>query len=157
VFFTTADALVAADTNAVNDAYEWEDGAAHLISLGTSETESSFLDADPSGTDAFFLTRDRLVGADIDENTDVYDARVGGGFPEPPAPPAPCEAEACRAAPEAAPSTPAPTSSTFQGPHDQKPVHKKPKKPKQKAKKHKHKHAKKKQQSKKSRSAGKRG
>jgi hypothetical protein len=155
VFFTTADALVAEDTNGVNDAYEWEHGAARLISVGTSEAESTFLDADPSGTDAFFLTRDRLVGADIDENTDVYDARVGGGFPEPPPAAPPCEAEACRAAPEAAPSTPATISSTFQGPHDQKPVHKKPKKTKQKAKRHKQ--AKKKQQSNKSRSAGKRG
>jgi hypothetical protein len=154
VFFTTADALVPADTNGAADAYEWENGSPALISSGDPETEARFLDADPSGTDAFFFTRQRLVGADIDTNLDVYDARVGGGFPEPPPPPPPCEAEACRATPEAAPSTPAPVSSSFHGPANQKSVHKKPKKHRhQKSKK---KHSKKKH-SKKSRPAGKRG
>lgn len=153
VFFNTADPLVAADTDGVGDVYEWNDGEVGLLTSGKGTTESKFIDADPSGIDAFFATRDQLVGADVDQNTDVYDARIGGGFAEPEAPAPPCEGEACRPAPEASPSTPATASSTFVGPHNLKPKHPR-KKPKHKRKHHpkpKQKHSKKRQ------SAGKRG
>ena len=45
-----------------------------LISSGTSEHESAFLDASASGNDAFFITAQPLVASDHDTNFDVYDA-----------------------------------------------------------------------------------
>jgi hypothetical protein len=57
----------------------WAGGGA-LISSGTSADVSAFAGASEDGRDAFFFTRDRLAPLDSDENRDVYDARIGGGF-----------------------------------------------------------------------------
>ena len=51
-------------------------GCLALISAGTSETESAFVDASFSGDDAFFVTAQPLVAEDHDTNFDLYDARV---------------------------------------------------------------------------------
>jgi hypothetical protein len=53
-----------------------EGGCVGLISSGTSEHESAFLDASPSGKDAFFLTAAALSPQDTDSSFDVYDAHV---------------------------------------------------------------------------------
>ncbi len=161
IFFETPLGLVPQDTNGKIDTYEWEDGALHLISTGQSGSDSKFLDASPSGNDVFFGTREQLVTADGDEALDVYDARVGGGFPGAPAAGAPCEAEACRP-PLASPPAPPPAASrSFNGPHNQKPKrhHKKHKKKKhhKKGKKCKPNAKKCAKKSDKGRSAGKRG
>jgi hypothetical protein len=58
----------------------WQDGVLSLLSTGTSSSNSYFFNASADGDDAFFLTRDALVGQDIDQDVDLYDARVGGGF-----------------------------------------------------------------------------
>ncbi len=78
-------------------------GCVALISSGTSDRESAFLEATPSGNDAFFLTDAQLSSQDTDQSFDIYDARVC--TPEspcvtPPAPsPAGCdEADLCRPA-----------------------------------------------------------
>jgi hypothetical protein len=115
LFFDSADALVVGDTNNRPDVYQWEavgvgsctrsPGCVALISSGRSPEGASFLDASADGSDAFFLTDDSLVGAD-GGSLDVYDARVGGGFVEPPAP-IPCVADACQSLP-AAPDDPTP-------------------------------------------------
>ena len=68
----------------------------YLLSSGTSPDPSFYLDNDESGENVFFTTRAGLVKGDTDESFDVYDARVGGGFPEP-APATGC-AETCRSA-----------------------------------------------------------
>jgi hypothetical protein len=106
VFFDSADKLVVADTNARPDAYQWESrgegsctrspGCVSLISSGRGEG-GSFLDASADGGDAFFLSGDSLVGADPG-SIDVYDARAGGGLPEPQRPIA-CVGDACQALP----------------------------------------------------------
>jgi hypothetical protein len=57
---------------------------------------------DPSGADAFFLSGDHLVSGDSDLQFDLYDARVGGGFPTRAAE-ATCVGEACQGTPPAAP------------------------------------------------------
>jgi hypothetical protein len=116
VFFSTGDRLVSADVNGRADAYEWEGGQARLISSGSGGSDSFFVDASPSGRDAFFTTRDRLLASDRDENVDVYDAREGGGFLEAPPPGAACEAEACRPPLAAAPAPAAAASRSFDGP-----------------------------------------
>jgi hypothetical protein len=85
VFFTSSDALVPEDTNGKTDAYEFDSatGTVHLLSGGTDNGDSYFMDATPSGDDAFFVTRQPLVGWDTDQSYDLYDARVGGGLPQP--------------------------------------------------------------------------
>jgi hypothetical protein len=131
LFFDSYDALSPRDTNGQQDVYEWEapgegtceessaaysaqnGGCVDLISSGKSPLESEFIDASPSGRDAFFTTLSSLVPQDFGL-VDVYDAREGGGFPPPPAKPAACEGEACQNAPEA-PNDPTPSSESFQG------------------------------------------
>ena len=73
-----------------------EPGCVALISSGTSEHESAFLDASEGGDDAFFLTAAQLVAQDTDNSLDVYDARdlrhrrnANPACPPKPAPP-PC-------------------------------------------------------------------
>jgi hypothetical protein len=128
VFFSTTDALVSDDTNGKSDAYEFDaqTGQVHLISSGHDPDDSYFMDADADGSDAFFLTRQQLVGWDTDANFDLYDARVGGGFPDPPVTPPVCAGEACQGAPGATPSAPPAGSLLFSGPGNVKDVKHKP-------------------------------
>jgi hypothetical protein len=87
VFFDTATPLVPEDVNHARDVYEWKSGTVSLLSSGRGDTDSNYLDNSASGDDVFFTTKDQLVDEDSDGNYDVYDARVGGGFPDPPPPP----------------------------------------------------------------------
>jgi hypothetical protein len=100
-YFETADSLVSGDTNGAVDVYQWNRGSVDLISSGRSPSDSHFAEATPSGDDVFFLTREKLVNSDPDALIDLYDARVDGGFAEPPVA-TPCEGESCRA-PQVAP------------------------------------------------------
>jgi hypothetical protein len=116
-FFDTEDALVPSDTNATRDAYEYDTqtGQVHLLTSGTSPTPSFFMDASANGKDVFVDTRERLVGWDPDQNYDLYDVRVNGGFPEPVVP-APCEGSSCRPAPKSPPLATGPGSLSLEGP-----------------------------------------
>jgi hypothetical protein len=108
VFFSTAEPLVPQDVNGRADSYEYDvpTGTLHLLSSGRGTSNSYFLNASASGDDAFFVTRDQLTGADVDSSYDLYDARVGGGFPEPPPNPPVCSSESCRPPQAEAPSVP---------------------------------------------------
>lgn len=121
VFFQTTRGLLKGDSNGKLDVYEYLNGQLHLISRGSGADHSTFLEATPSGSDVFFATRDKLVGWDKDGNVDAYDARVGGGFPEPPPVPNPCEGDACLPAP-VVPNDPTPASSSFNGAGNVTPV-----------------------------------
>jgi hypothetical protein len=123
VFFNSREALVAADTNEALDAYEFENGNLHLISSGTDPIASAFANANPSGSDVFFVTSSGLVSSDTDGRTNLYDARVGGGFAEPPPLPG-CEGEACRGAGTNAPGAAGAGTASFQGPGNQAQQHK---------------------------------
>jgi len=117
VFFSTQEALVPEDSNGKWDAYEYDTatGTVHLISSGKDPADSYFLDASPDGRNVFFATREQLLGWDVDQNYDLYDARVGGGLPEPvPATP-PCSGETCRGAPAGAPGSGVPGTQLFDG------------------------------------------
>jgi len=156
VFFDTPDALVPEDVNGeascslaeypayvrtCADVYEWHDGAVDLISSGIGNQPSYLIGFTRTGSDVTFFTRQRLVGWDVDNGTDLYDARIGGGFPEPPPAPVTCEGEGCRGpVPVAPPSTGAGTAA-FQGPGNPTPKHQKPRKTRKKSK-HAKKHAK---------------
>jgi hypothetical protein len=116
VFFETAEALVGQDTNGRRDVYQYEAGSLYLISSGTNRVASYFMDATPSGSDVFFATAERLLARDEDDVYDIYDARVDGGFPEPPPSASPCGGEGCRSAPQAVVAFESPASATFSGP-----------------------------------------
>lgn len=111
----------------VENVYEYEpdgegscassNGCVSLISSGTSEHESAFLDASASGNDAFFITAQPLLPQDRDTSLDVYDARVCSEaspcLTPPPPPPPPCNtAKSCNATSSSPPSIPVPASST---------------------------------------------
>jgi hypothetical protein len=103
VFFTTAERLSAYDQNDDPDVYEFDSatGRVHLLSGGRPQASSYFLDASSEGRDVFFATRDTLLAADENENVDVYDARIGGGFDES----APSAAVACASTEDCRPAT----------------------------------------------------
>jgi hypothetical protein len=117
VFFDTSEALTPEDTNGAVDVYEYDvpSGAAHLISSGTDPSDSYFMDASANGDDVFFVTRAQLVGWDADQAYDLYDARVGGGFPEPPPSQATCSGDACQGQAPQVPEAAILGSSSFRG------------------------------------------
>jgi hypothetical protein len=96
-------------------------GCVSLISSGSSDEESGFLDASENGSDVFFLTAAKLSKADYDTSLDLYDAHecttASPCIPEPATQPPECEtAESCRAAPQPEPNIYGPPSSaTFNG------------------------------------------
>ena len=114
VFFDSSDDLSPHDTNGQQDVYEYENGQDYLISSGTSDDSSAFLDASASGNDVFFMTREALVPQDTDGLYDVYDARVNGGFPV--SVTVPCAGENCKPAVTPAPAPPTVASVSFVGP-----------------------------------------
>ncbi len=130
LFFNAFDALVPEDTNGRQDVYEWEAqgsgdcqkpaGCLSLISTGQSPKSSAFMDASPNGSDVFFETAASIDPQDPG-GIDIYDARIGGGFPTPPQP-TPCLGDACQS-PPAAPNDPTPASAGFKGAGDLKPRH----------------------------------
>ena len=108
LFFDSRDTLISGDSNSDWDVYEWEaagfgtcqrpEGCVQLISSGRSADGARFVDASADGGDVFFLTDRSLVPADPLGSVDLYDARVGGGFLQPPTP-IPCEEDACQPLP----------------------------------------------------------
>jgi hypothetical protein len=90
VVFDTAEALSRDDTNGVSDVYAWRAGEVSRISV----RGGSAVGITPSGRDLFFLSEAPLLGPDGDVITDIYDARVGGGFEQ--AVSAPCAGEQCQ-------------------------------------------------------------
>ncbi len=114
VFFDSRDELVPAASNGKQNVYEYEDGVIHLISSGTSDEDATLADASANGDNVFFTTRSRLVPEDQDENSDMYDARVDGGFPTVSSP-APCSGEGCRGPIGASPTPLAITTEETQG------------------------------------------
>lgn len=138
LFFNSTDSLTPQDTNGSEDVYQYEPtsvgtctlssptfstnagGCVDLISSGSSQDESAFLDASESGDDVFFLTAAKLVPRDIDTSFDIYDAhRCSEASPciTAPASPPPCStADSCRLGSLPQPSVfGAPPSATFSG------------------------------------------
>lgn len=115
LFFDSDDVLSIQDSNHKGDVYEWEasgqgsctraPGCVQLISDGRSPEAASFIDASADGSDVFLLTGASLAVEDPGAR-DLYDAREGGGLPEPIAP-VPCLGDACQVIPQA-PEDPTP-------------------------------------------------
>ncbi len=146
IVFTTAAPLSEQVSNGLVNAYEWEDGATggrvSLVSTGVSTERVDDVVISPSGRDIFFVTSQGLVGQDGDGAPDVYDARMGGGFPPAPAPSKPCEGDGCQG-PLTNPAPLLVPGSVVQPPGDNVPQVKKPvKKAKLKRSRHKRKNSK---------------
>jgi hypothetical protein len=90
-FFESKSRLVPEDKDGFMDTYEWRDGELTLISTGIESGPAIYAGNDASGQDVFFVTEARLTWQDIDGVRDVYDARIGGGIPEPPTPGPTCD------------------------------------------------------------------
>ena len=136
LFFESAVALDPRDSNGKVDLYQWEeegtggcdatdprfapsaDGCVELISTGTSDFDVQFAEASVDGDNIFFYTKSSLVPSDYGLR-DIYDARVGGGFPLPPEAPE-CVGDACQGIPPA-PNDPTPASAGFRGAGDPAP------------------------------------
>ena len=127
VIFETSEALSPTDTDGVTDAYAWHDGQVSLISNGGGVP----LGISSSGQDIFFLTGQPLTPGDSGVEGDIYDARVGGGFPV--TTPAPCSGEACQGSVTLQPQPPgASASAAFNGPGNPRTAESPPANPKPK-------------------------
>jgi hypothetical protein len=105
VAFITGQPLVAGDHNGADDVHLWWHGSLARL------PGRAFLNGVPlwrqpglshDGSTVAYLTAARLVRQDRDDTADVYVARIGGGFPQPP-PPQLCQGEECRGKPSGAP------------------------------------------------------
>lgn len=111
VVFATAEPLSQFAGNHLVNAYEWHkepgwgEGRVSLVSNGHDEEpvggqpiggQRSEVVITPSGRDIFFRTVQGLVPQDTDGAVDVYDARLGAGFPPAPVQRRECWGEACR-------------------------------------------------------------
>jgi hypothetical protein len=93
VYFESRLGLLPADVNdGYFDTYEWRAGRLSLVSPGVSDDHAFYSGNGRDGDDVFFQTTQRISPWEVDAvDGDVYDARVGGGLPDPPPPPAVCD------------------------------------------------------------------
>ncbi|HEY2335393.1 MAG TPA: hypothetical protein VGH58_10350 [Solirubrobacterales bacterium] len=89
VFFSTAESLVEADTDHSSDVYmrELETGTTTLVSqgeaacapaCGNGPLDAGFAGINADGTRAFFVSEERLTGADKDGSADIYARNLTG-------------------------------------------------------------------------------
>jgi len=117
VVFSTAEALSASDVNGADDVYAWHDGHVSRISpdgVVAPAGGQDYTTVTPSGRDILFTTNARVLAADGDATTDIYTARVGGGFAPPPPPPG-CSGDPCQGPVSAAPGVAGPRSGPSGG------------------------------------------
>ena len=120
VVFQTADALVADDVNADEDIYEWRNGKIALVTDGVTQYPTGtgrlvLYGIGDDGINAIFRAGANLTGYERDTAGQMYVARVAGGFPPPPAKPAPCGEESCQGPLQAPPPLSPPGSAAVAG------------------------------------------
>ncbi len=102
IVFGTSEPLSPDAVNGLENVYEWRmsaetgEGVVSLVSSGSADEPVSQFVIAPGGRDVFFVTTQGLVPQDVDGAPDLYDARLGGGFPAPPASLVPCVGDACQ-------------------------------------------------------------
>ena len=109
IVFSTAEPLSAADGNGEPDIYIWNAGHVYPISAGSAGGGGVRPFISGSGRDIYFSTAQALTPSDGDRASDIYDARVDGGFSF--AEPNICKGEACQGS-VPAPPVPKPIDST---------------------------------------------
>jgi hypothetical protein len=125
-----------------SDVYEWRrdgvddcallQGCLRLITSGGGGFLNILLGTTSSARDVFFATSESLLPSDNDTASDIYDARIGGGFGKAVGV-APCEGDSC-STPFAPPIDATPSSATFRGVGNKGAVVKAKAKPKRKVK-----------------------
>lgn len=137
VFFSSEDDLAPGAVAGTSNLYEWAGGQVFLVAAEGKGENFGFIGAAADATDLYFYAWTALNWEDPEARPAAWDARIGGGFPQPPAPPSPCDAASegsCPSGPVRAPaSPPSAASRSFEGPGNVKP----------RAKHHKKKHHKK--------------
>jgi len=122
VAFSSQERLAAEDVNRGYDVYEWNHGRRRPITDGATQfpSQGAFLAPRPYGMDAsgeniFFTVDDPdLTGYEEDGFVNLYDARVGGGFPRP-QPISGCSEEGCQGPLQPNPAPPSIGSVSFNG------------------------------------------
>jgi hypothetical protein len=137
LYFYSFDPLAPGGVEGDRNLYQWERGQVSLIAteppgvprnVDGTPTESFFGGASADGADIYFATPQSLTGS-AQPGWNVYDARAGGGFPEPTPPAPPCDAAvegACNSAADSPTAAATPSTSNFSGtsnPSTKKPKH----------------------------------
>jgi len=125
VAFATKQPLVRADVNRNTDIYEWHNGSIRLVTDGVTAFQENVAApqvnaVDHDGKNIFFsVVEPGLTGYERDEFLNLYDARVGGGFPRP-TPVVHCSEESCQGPLQAPPLQGAAGSASLSGAGNQK-------------------------------------
>jgi hypothetical protein len=102
VVFSSAERLSAHASNGLANVYVWHEepgwseGVVSLVSSGNSLTHDFGPVIDPSGRDVFFMSTAGMVLQDTEKDIDIYDARIGGGFPPVSVERIQCSSDACQ-------------------------------------------------------------
>ncbi|MEX0972952.1 MAG: hypothetical protein WDZ46_06805 [Solirubrobacterales bacterium] len=126
IAFKTKDKLVPEDVNGDEDVYRWLEGEVGLLTDGVTTystahgdvAENQIFGVSSDGEDIFFGSYSRLiwdVPGSGQPTAQLYDARIGGGFPPLPPPPPPCLGEVCRGPAPASPPPPGLGSAALSG------------------------------------------
>lgn len=119
ILFGTRERLQDDDEPDTPDVYQWHDGAVSMVSSGRDQSTSAFLyfGITPDGAGIFFGSVLPLVSDDTDTTTDIYMARIDGGFtPRVPEVREPCTGDGCQGANRPLPAPAAPVTPLFVGP-----------------------------------------
>jgi Tol biopolymer transport system component len=157
VFFFSSNRLASGGVEGLHSLYEWSHHQVFAIDTeppglnppGSLARRVQFAGASADGSDLYLATPNTLTWEDGDERSSVYDARIGGGNPEPPGPPAPCnpaEEGSCQGSQAPPAVIPGAASPAFHGPGNAKPKKSKKRQRKHHKKHHKKSHRKKKHQ-----------
>jgi DNA-binding beta-propeller fold protein YncE len=118
--FVTGVALVGQDVNQSPDVYEWHNGIVRMITDGVTEvgvgefTSPGVQGISADGGDILFRSNLFLTGHEIEDNGNLFDARIGGGFPTH-TPPAACVEDSCQGPLQAPPQLSNAGSAAFAG------------------------------------------
>lgn len=102
IVFSSSGPLSAGAINGLSNVYIWREepgqveGSVSMVSTGSSLTNDINPVITASGRDVFFSTSQGLVPVDTEHDVDVYDARIGGGFPPSGAERQQCSSDACQ-------------------------------------------------------------
>jgi hypothetical protein len=123
VVFETTEAIDPLDVNNGNDIYEWRNGRIKMVTDGVSLYPNGagvlvLSGIDGAGQNILFTAGLGLTGYERDNSPQLYAAHIGGGFPRPATPPAPCVEDACQGPLAAPPELPAAGGDNFDGPRN---------------------------------------
>lgn len=128
VFFESTASLLPQASNGVSNVYEWEldgtgscgsssdaGGCLYLLTPGNVADAAMLSGSSPTGNDVFIQTQQALAPPGADGVYNIYDARVGGGFPSTPMTTPVCTSTACTTA-GSSPAPPVVGTVSFSGP-----------------------------------------